>query len=302
MIDYTYLFMKKELQEQKKLKKQYEKALRKLERYQGVRLNPCTKKNGTYYYSYRKGEPFQYLGTATNPQVLRIRECRLCQEMIRALEHNIQLMENFIRGYQEAAIPEIIARLPKHYRPEHLLAIELAGSEDEIRQRYLAMKEYKETIPPKHPEHLNVSTFDGVKVRSRAEALLYGQLVSKGFYVIYEYPISLGNGRYIFPDFLLIHPVTGLVILWEHLGLWFHPDYQRKYRQDYITKMDIYNELGFTHGLNLFTSYESPKGLDLERIAKEIKAVYNYEITQCIQELQRMQEERFADITLLKAA
>ena len=301
MIDYTYLFMKKELQEQRKLKKQYEKALRKLERYQGVRLNPCTKKNGTYYYSYRKGEPFQYLGTSTNPHVLRIRECRLCQEMIRTLEHNIRLMEKFITGYWKAALSEAVQRLPKHYRPEHLLATELAGSEDEIEQRYLAMKEYKKTIPPNHPEHLREFTIDGVQVRSRAEALLYDLLVAQGFYVIYEYPISLGKGRYIFPDFLLIHPVTGLVILWEHLGLWFHPDYQRKYRQDYIAKLDIYNELGFTQGLNLFTSYESPKGLDLERIAKEIEAVYNYEITQCIQELQRMQEERFVDITLLKA-
>lgn len=302
MLDYTYKLMKKELQEQKNLKKQYQKALRKLEQYQDVRLNPCTKKNGTYYYSYRKGEPFRYLGISTNPQVRRIRECRLCQEMIRTLENNIKWMEKFLSNYELATVPEAVARLPKHYRPEHLTASPVGEGEDEILQRYLAMKEYKETIPPNHPEHLNVSTFDGVKVRSRAEALLYGQLVSQGFYVIYEYPIALGNGHYIFPDFLLIHPVTGLVILWEHLGLWFHPEYQRKYRQDYIYKLDCYNELGFAHGLNLFTSYESPKGLDLERIAKEIETVYNYEITQCVRDLLRMQEEHFSDIALLKAA
>lgn len=302
MLDNTYKLMKKEVQEQKSLKKQYEKVLRKLERYQDVRLNPCTKKNRTYYYSYRRGEPFHYIGTASNPQVRRIRECRFCQEMIRTLENNIRWMESFLSHYCPAETSEAITRLPKHYRPEHLTGTPLAENEDEIQQRYLTMKEYKATIPPKHPEHLKDSTFDGVQVRSRAEALLYERFVAQGFYVIYEYPIALGNGRYIFPDFLLIHPVTGLVILWEHLGLWFHPEYQRKYRQDYIHKLDCYNELGFTHGLNLFTSYESPKGLDLERIAKEIENVYDYEITQCLRDLLRVQETRFSDITLLKAA
>lgn len=162
------------------------------------------------------------------------------------------------------------------------------------------MQAHKAKIPVHYPENLKILTFDGTAVRSRVEALLYERFSAAGFYVIYEYPIEYAPGKFIRPDFLLIHPETGAIFLWEHLGLWYHETSSEFYRNEFNGKTDIYRNLGFIPGVNLLMSFETPLGLDMERIAQEVDHLYNLEETAQSIKIAELQQAQFADFSLLK--
>lgn len=171
---------------------------------------------------------------------------------------------------------------------------------DPIWQRFQAMLAHKAKIPVHYPENLKILTFDGTAVRSRVEALLYERFSAAGFYVIYEYPIEYAPGKFIRPDFLLIHPETGAIFLWEHLGLWYHETSSEFYRNEFSGKTDIYRNLGFIPGVNLLMSFETPLGLDMERVAQEVDHLYNLEETAQSIKIAELQQAQFADFSLLK--
>lgn len=87
--------------------------------------------------------------------VQRIRELRFCEEMMKCLEINIKLMEQFIADYRAVSVDLVKERLPKHYCPNNIgigTHMEESGA---ARKRYEEMKARKDTIPDTHPEHLN---------------------------------------------------------------------------------------------------------------------------------------------------
>lgn len=217
--------------------------------------------------------------------------------MVEILDDNIRLLREFTERYCDTDVESVRQRLPKQYIP--LLTDILELNTNSIEARVQAMRERKTTIPPRHPEALRITTFDGTLVRSRVEALLYERFCAAGFYVLYEYPIEYAPGKYLCPDFLLIHPVTGQVILWEHLGRWFHAENSRQYRDSFNWKTDIYRELGFIPGINLQMSFETDSGLDLEWISGQIEYLYNSVPTTSLLSIREKQLHDFADFNLL---
>lgn len=74
--------------------------------------------------------------------------------------------------------------------------------------------------------------------------------------------------RTVSPDFTIRHPVTGLLILWEHFGRMNDPDYVRKTYE----KLDLYMRHGFFPGENLIVTFEDAlHPLTPERIEMEIQ-------------------------------
>ena len=120
-----------------------------------------------------------------------------------------------------------------------------------------------------------METRDGTKVRSRAEAMLYDLFTAMGLVVVYEFPIKIGN-RILVPDFLILHPKTMWVYVWEHLGMWFHRDYSRRYRERFCEKTEEYAKIGFVIGANLIASYEKPDGGIDMGIIQELCRCYFY--------------------------
>ena len=80
---------------------------------------------------------------------------------------------------------------------------------------------------PKHPEQLIVPTVRGINVRSKSEALIaFGLDMHK---IPYRYECRLPIKRpEIYPDFTILQPNTGNIIIWEHFGMMDHPDYVHK--------------------------------------------------------------------------
>lgn len=293
MFDSSYNLLKIEIIEQRKLCELYRKKRDKIVKFKGMHLRTSIKHKRTYYYRYEKGK-ITYLGNAYNPEVQKIQAWYLYDEIVQSLETNIRLMEEMLQGYRPMDIESVKRRLPKKYIPL-IMQKELLELPDnmEICKKYIAMKEYKESIAPKYPEALRITAFDGTPVRSKAEAMIYARLCSAGFYVIYEFPIEIEKGRYVCPDFLLIHPVTGQIYIWEHLGLWFGTGDTFNYRRSYLQKMDFYNTIGFVAGVNLFTSFESEDGLDMEKISETIKHLFDSKVTNGMRNLTAKQSSTF---------
>lgn len=285
------------LNDHRQLKRQYQKRMRSLSAYDGMLLQSSLRKGTPYYYCLKKGGKRRYLGRETHEVVRKIRELRFCKKMVEILDDNIRLLREFTERYCDTDVESVRQRLPKQYIPLLIDILEL--NTDSIEARVQAMRERKATIPPRHPEALRITTFDGTLVRSRVEALLYERFCAAGFYVLYEYPVEYAPGKYLCPDFLLIHPVTGQVILWEHLGRWFHAENSRQYRDSFNWKTDIYRELGFIPGINLQMSFETDSGLDLEWISGQIEYLYNSVPTTSLLAIREKQLHDFADFNLL---
>ena len=305
MIDNSYEIMQKEIDEQRALREKFQQKHNAYKEYDGVALKCSKKKGKNYFYGKLKGGRFKYLGSESHFKVKRICENRFLNEIIKSLDCNIKAMEHFLAIYRPLTSSSIINRIPKQYQlPSMNIELSMEQSMKEISaiySRYIEMKKYKETIPVLYPQNLRVSTFDGTMVRSKTESVLYGRFCAAGFYVIYEYPIEYEKGKFIRPDFLLIHPKTGQIILWEHLGMWFHPDTYVNYRKDYLMKTDIYRNLGFVQGVNLFVSFESEFGPDMERIAHDTDYLYNHPATGQMRKLEEKQQACFQNLNLLKA-
>lgn len=296
MINYKNILLNA-LQDHQQLKKQYKAKIKELAAFDGLFLTTSRREGKIYYSCFYSGGKRRYLGRETHEVVRKIRELRFCKKMVEILDDNIRLLREFTERYCDTDVESVRQCLPKQYIP--LLTDILELNTDSIEARVQAMRERKAAIPPRHPEALRITTFDGTLVRSRVEALLYERFCAAGFYVLYEYPVEYAPGKYLCPDFLLIHPVTGQVILWEHLGRWFHAENSRQYRDSFNWKTDIYRELGFIPGINLQMSFETDSGLDLEWISGQIEYLYNSVPTTSLLAIREKQLHDFADFNLL---
>ena len=103
-----------------------------------------------------------------------------------------------------------------------------------------------------HPEQLIHNTGFGYAVRSKSELLIDYALHSHRILFRYEYALTL-DGITFYPDFTILHPITGDLIYWEHFGLMDDPTYTRRN----FSKLNTYVDNGIIPNINLITTYET---------------------------------------------
>ena len=106
---------------------------------------------------------------------------------------------------------------------------------------------------PYHPEKLRFETVTGEKVRSKSEAFIYNALEANNLAFRYDSSWTPDAATELFPDFIIRHPATGALIIWEHLGLLD----KEHYRTDFYRRLDIYIRHGFIPGVNLILTGET---------------------------------------------
>lgn len=120
---------------------------------------------------------------------------------------------------------------------------------------------------PNHPEKLKVKTPLGYKVRSKSEYIIASLLYKYGIYFRYEGAFQVGDVT-IYPDFMIMHPVTGEIFIWEHFGI---AD-QESYATNIELKLRTYRASGYYPMINLITTYETKdEALDYELVETLIK-------------------------------
>lgn len=118
----------------------------------------------------------------------------------------------------------------------------------------------------KYPEQLIHKASSGNLVRSKSEVLIDLYLYTNHIPFRYECALQLGDTT-VFPDFTILHPTTGKVYHWEHLGMMD----EKHYYQNAFSKLQLYTSYGFIPTINLITTYETKDSpLSSEIIEKTI--------------------------------
>ncbi|MBR6271606.1 MAG: hypothetical protein IKR26_05580 [Lachnospiraceae bacterium] len=103
-----------------------------------------------------------------------------------------------------------------------------------------------------HPEDLKYKAFDGKVLRSKSEVMIYEQLKTNKLAFRYESRLQI-EGKSFYPDFLIKHPRTGKIIIWEHFGKMDDPEYRRMA----MRKLQMYSEEGYILGVDLIITTET---------------------------------------------
>ena len=111
-------------------------------------------------------------------------------------------------------------------------------------------EEYKKYS--KYAEKKTIRAKNGTRVRSKSEAIIMDLLESRGIPYRYEPVISL-NDQSFYPDFLIRHPRTGKLYIWEHLGKTDDADYLNSNME----KIRRYILAGYLPSVDLIITWES---------------------------------------------
>ena len=126
-----------------------------------------------------------------------------------------------------------------------------------------------------YPERLIVNTMRGDLVRSKSEAMIADALYRNNIPYRYECALNFPSGITIFPDFTILSPSDGHILVWEHFGLMDN----REYIANYSKKLETYAESGYIPNKNLIMTFEdSMNPISLVEINKVIKNFFDSEV------------------------
>ena len=94
---------------------------------------------------------------------------------------------------------------------------------------------------------------NGVRVRSKSEALIANMLEHFRVPYKYEYPLKLDGLGMVRPDFVCLNVARRKEIVWEHFGMMDNVAYANKN----IQKLGIYEQNGFLAGDNMIMTFET---------------------------------------------
>ena len=254
------------------LREQYQNRCNELSCYEGYRLKEKDKRRDRSFYAMKRPAEsrFSYAGDAASPEVQAIREYSYYKEVLKVIEDNIRVMEEFLEVYRQTRADSINDLLPKVYRlPRGDALLKL---EPEVDRWLREMKDIKSKYPVFNPAGLTVTAFDGTKMRSRAECIHY-----EAFYIydvpsIFELPYETANDV-LSPDFTALDVFLMKPKIFEHLGNWFHKDMvkRRQYRTESIDRWDQFAQLGFYPEVNLLLTFGAGESFfDAQAIHRKI--------------------------------
>ena len=218
-------------------------------------------KNGSRYKYYQQISNIaqddkvhkKYLKKSESKIVTALAQKKIYQAQLKELKDQLHIITQYINAYD--ALPLYTAR--NLFQSEKLRRIFIENNPSQLPDIFphtdseiWQKEEYEKN--PKHPEQLIVPTVRGINVRSKSEALIaFGLDMHK---IPYRYECRLPIKRpEIYPDFTILQPNTGNIIIWEHFGMMDHPDYVHKAS----AKMHTYIENGYYPNENLIVTFET---------------------------------------------
>lgn len=151
-------------------------------------------------------------------------------------ERLINTYQNLNNGFKELVEPiiapdEIYAKVWLQYEQEKI--------KDYPKNNYFAPNEY--------------TSESGEILRSKSETLISEKLNQYNIPFIYEYPLKMKNGKYLYPDFYVLNKRTRKTYYYEHFGMMNNEEYCNKV----LLKIDEYARNGIHIGNNLIVTFEA---------------------------------------------
>ena len=212
-------------------------------------------KNGDYYKRYQvmrvDGQRVRKFLTSKNKKLIEqlalkgYKECEL-----QTLKKKLKATEAYISEYPQNSEGEFLKNKPG-YKEILLPLLESMNRSMEEKLKHWEMAPNPGNLS--HPEHLIFPTIKGIMVRSKSESLISDELFRASIPYRYEYLIRLGN-TLISPDFMIMHPITKEIYIWEHFGRMDDPEYVNN---NFLKKMRLYPNEGYIPSINLICTYET---------------------------------------------
>ncbi|MBO6159280.1 MAG: hypothetical protein J6P72_08510 [Firmicutes bacterium] len=135
--------------------------------------------------------------------------------------------------------------------------MKLFASSEEYRSLLMTEDETEWAAAPyekktERPEELKYTSQNGLKCRSKSEAIIASILEARGISFRYEQALHV-NGITYHPDFTIYDRTTGQIIYWEHFGSVDKPNYRRKM----LKRINDYASIGIYPMINMITSFET---------------------------------------------
>lgn len=124
---------------------------------------------------------------------------------------------------------------------------------------------------PFFKENLIHDTAGGEKMRSKSEQMIEAALRQYNLPYRYEEELALGDAVY-YPDYKIIHPRTGKIVIWENIGMSDSPDYMFRL----INKLQHYFQYGYYPTINLILTFDTKENpLTTDRIERIIEMYFD---------------------------
>ena len=197
----------------------------------------------------RSGKTRVYIPHRNRSLARQLAKKKLCLQRLQDINAELKAIDMYLKNHRDNTDLDTLLRTPAYGMLLFEEGFEMYGTMSEELQKW-AHEEYE--INPKDPELRNVPTVDGIKVRSKSEALIVMLLSVNHIPYRYECRLDVGGHTY-YPDFTIRHPVTGEYFYWEHCGRM--DDF--KYLIKFLNKFRVYILNGYLPDHNLILTYES---------------------------------------------
>ncbi len=230
-------------------------------------------KNGTRYKWYQtiKGKP-TYISKSNRKFASQLAYKTLLSIQNENLTQEKRALELYLRHHPKKTWNEIVTqKSPEFFNLlSEEIQLEFSNLSDESQQSVQDWINTPYEQNKNYPEHLIFRTLDGKTVRSKSENLICTFLYMHKIPYRYECALELGTTTY-YPDFTIMHPVTGEIYYWEHFGMMD----DRKYQEKFYSKIEDYVSNGIIPGINLIITCETKEiPLDSEQIERMIEIYF----------------------------
>lgn len=204
-----------------------------------------------YFYSRHPGNPNPEYIPKTNPRKIKQLAYRRYYEVKAAY---CRSMLNALEAFRDKFNPSVIA--PEAFveqNPDIADILELRSAYSPDIQKWLNEPHPQNTL---HQENLKYKTICGIHVRSKSECMIADALAACGMPFKYDLIQDFGlpgHKEQLSPDFVILHPTSKEIFIWEHFGLMDDPGYAQRAAE----KLLLYMESGFIPGKNLIITMES---------------------------------------------
>lgn len=206
----------------------------------------------------------QYLSKKEVETIKQLAQKNYYEKTSRTLKKAIKRNRAILETKDNKTVGEIYRKMIEARRE---LITPLTSSLNEFIERWSKVSYESKPFEDGDTEHY---AKNGLRVRSKSEAIIIDLLLEYGIPFRYESPLHLKGMGQIYPDFIVINKRTGEEFVWEHFGMvddW-------KYANEMVKRVETYHYNGYFEGKNFIYTLESSRHPFGARDAKRIIEQY----------------------------
>ncbi|MCR4616899.1 MAG: hypothetical protein K5669_01795 [Lachnospiraceae bacterium] len=223
-----------------------EERLKKSKKIKKQVVCTSTRKKGYQYYLMENGKR-TYVKKRDMDMVRGIVQKDYDEAMYKALTTVRHHIQRFIKEYDLSLIDKVYSGMADARK--QLVQPLIPTDEQFVEEWYRTHKGNQNSFP----EQGTYLTAHGERVRSKSEKIIADLFEKHKVPYRYEPMLKLSEGRFVYPDFVVLNVRRRKTMYWEHFGLITDGDYAKKTLQ----KLSAYEDSGYVVGEDLLFSMES---------------------------------------------